>query len=152
MQLHIRLLQKTEQPPYPLLLTADPSRRLLDVYLPVSETYLAFDDDVLVGVYVLCREDADTMEIKNLAVEESRQGQGIGKLLLTDAAQRAKEAGVKILLIGTADTSVGPLKLYRSQGFETVGVRKDFFIEHYEEPIYENGVRCRDMILLAKRL
>lgn len=152
MHLRIRPLEKAEQPPYPLLLTADPSRRLLEAYLPVSETYVAFDDDALVGVYVLFREDADTMEIKNLAVEESRQGQGIGKLLLTDAARRAKEAGIKIVLIGTADTSVGPLKLYRSQGFETVGIRKDFFIEHYEEPVIENGIRCRDMVLLAKRV
>jgi hypothetical protein len=41
------------------------------------------------------------------------------------------------------------LALYQKCGFRIVGVDLDFFIRHYPEKIYENGIQCRDMIRLS---
>lgn len=31
-------------------------------------------------------------------------------------------------------------------------IDRDFFTRHYEEPIFENGLECRDMVRLDYRL
>jgi hypothetical protein len=36
--------------------------------------------------------------------------------------------------------------LYQKCGFRIVGVDFDFFRRTHPEPIYENGIECRDMI------
>ncbi|MFC0472483.1 histidine phosphatase family protein [Halalkalibacter kiskunsagensis] len=33
-----------------------------------------------------------------------------------------------------------------------IGVDMDFFIKHYPEEIFENGIQCRDMIRLSQDL
>ena len=37
-------------------------------------------------------------------------------------------------------------------GFVVSHVVKDFFVEHYPEPIWDNGMRCADMIYLKRPL
>jgi ribosomal protein S18 acetylase RimI-like enzyme len=71
---------------------------------------------------------------------------------LQHATATAKAAGYKSLLIGTADTATQQLKLYQKEGFERYKVLKDFFIDNYPIPIYENDVQLKDMILLKKML
>jgi len=42
--------------------------------------------------------------------------------------------------------------LYKKEGFEVFGVRKNYFVDNYPEPIYENGTQLKDMIMLKKEL
>ncbi|WP_273215173.1 GNAT family N-acetyltransferase [Runella zeae] len=150
--LKIRQLSTEEEIPYHLLLLADPSQKLIDDYLLSGEVYVASLEEAIVGAYVLTPLNDDEIEIKNIAVETEYQNKGLGSILLDDATLKAKEKSFKILIIGTADSSLGQLYLYQKQGFEISGIKKDFFIENYEEPIYENGVLCRHMIVLTKHL
>jgi aminoglycoside 6'-N-acetyltransferase I len=58
----------------------------------------------------------------------------------------------KIIKIATANSSIAPLHLYLSQGFLLKEIIPDFFIENYEKPIFENGVQCRDLMVLEKNI
>ena len=89
------------------------------------------------------------MEIINIAVDERIHGRGIGKKLIGDAIQTAKVLGCKSLEVGTGNSSIGQLAFYQKCGFRIDGVIKDFFVDHYEEEIFENGIQCRDMIRLS---
>nr|WP_295866857.1 GNAT family N-acetyltransferase [uncultured Chitinophaga sp.] len=148
----IQLLERHDALPYDLLLLADPSREMIDTYISDSRVYLALIGDVRVGVYVLTPLSDKKAEVKNIAVHESWQGRGLGKQLLTDAAIKARELGFEILVIGTGNSSVAQLYLYQRSGFEITAIRKDFFVQRYPEPIYENGIPCKHMIMLEKRL
>jgi len=152
LELNIRLIGNDEAIPYDLLLSADPSAQALMAYLPYSSIYLAYLQNELVAQYVLYPIDAHELEIKNIAVDEVYQGKGLGKLLLQDATQRAIDAGYKILSIGTSNASIGQLYLYQQQGFELSGIKMNFFIDNYTEPIFENGIQCKHMIILTKVL
>lgn len=90
-----------------------------------------------------------TMEIMNVAVYEKQQGQGIGKQIIFHAIETAKQHNMHTLKIGTGNSSVGQLALYQKCGFRIVGIEQNYFIKHYDEPIAENGIQCRDMIRLA---
>jgi ribosomal protein S18 acetylase RimI-like enzyme len=148
----IRPLGKNERIPYELLLDADPSMDAISKYLPSSDIYVALLEGSVIATFVLHPLDADTMEIKNIAVEEQLQNKGIGKLLLNKATQIAIDKGAKSIVIGTSNASVAQLYLYQANGFEITGIKHNFFPENYPEPIFENGIQCKHMLMLTKRV
>ncbi|KKB33553.1 GNAT family N-acetyltransferase [Bacillus thermotolerans] len=150
--MNIRLLNKGENPPMDLLLLADPSRNMVEEYVKRGECYTAESDNQVIGVYVLLPTRPETVELVNVAVAEHYQGRGIGKQLVIHAVQTAKEKGYRTIEVGTGNSSIGQLALYQKCGFRITGVDIDFFIRHYQEEIFENGIQCRDMIRLSQDL
>ena len=148
----IHRLKKGEEPPYDLLLLADPSKEMVDSYLHEGECYIAKMGAETIGVYVLVPLNKDTIELKNIAVKENWQGKGIGKQLVMDAIQSARNKGYETIEVGTGNSSIGQLALYQKCGFRITGIDFDFFTRNYPEEIYENGIRCSDMLRLTKKL
>lgn len=150
--MNIRLLTAGEKPPMELLLLADPSCSLVETYIDKGKCFVAEENHQVIGVYVLISRSAETVEIINLAVSEEHQGKGIGRALLMDAIQTAKGLRYKRIEIGTGNSSIGQLALYQKCGFRMTSIDKDFFLKHYHEDIYENGIRCIDMVRLSLEL
>ncbi|MDN4525914.1 GNAT family N-acetyltransferase [Fictibacillus fluitans] len=148
----IRKLNRNEKVPMALLLLADPSREIVEAYVNRGECYVVESEEQLIGVYVLLPTRPETVELVNMAVAESQQGRGFGKQLVIHAISTAKLEGYKTIEIGTGNSSITQLALYQKCGFRMVGVDRDFFIRHYTEEIFENGIQCRDMIRLAQDL
>jgi ribosomal protein S18 acetylase RimI-like enzyme len=94
----------------------------------------------------------ETVELVNIAVSENEQGKGIGKQLVMDAIQISKMRGYKTIEVGTGNSSIGQLALYQKCGFRITSVDPDFFIRHYEDKIFENGIWCKDMIRMSQDL
>lgn len=138
--------------PYHLLLIADPARELVDAYLKESTTVVASLVGAIIGVVVLFPLTSDMLEIKNIAVQPEWAGRGIGTALLETAFQYAKARNHKSIRVGTANSSLGPLRLYQKLGFQVTGIKHGFFTDNYAEPIYEDGIQAIDMILLEKAL
>lgn len=138
--------------PKSLLLLADPSERQIDAYVQRGFTYIAKQEERIIGVYVLLETRPKTMEIMNIAVVEHMQEKGIGKGLLLHAIEKAKEYNMYKLEVGTGNSSISQLALYQKCGFRIFSIDFDYFSKHYEEEIIENGIVCRDMIRLAMEL
>ena|ERR1035437_2724006 len=150
--LTIKQLKNKNELPWELLLLADPSKKTIERYIYESDVYIALINNEVIGVYVLTIISEGIIELKNIAVDKNHQGQGIGKRLVLDAIQRARNKEVKRIEVGTGNSSLSQLALYQKCGFRIVGVKKDFFIENYPEEIIENGIQCLDMIRLAMDL
>lgn len=148
----IQKLNKNTQPPMDLLLSADPSATLVKEYLEKGDCYVAEIKEEIIGVYILLPIKSQIVELINIAIREDYQNQGIGQELIQDAIGRAKDAGYKIIEIGTGNSSIYQLAFYQKCGFELDRIDKNFFIRNYEQPIYENGIQCKDMIRLKKEL
>ncbi|MBW8349221.1 GNAT family N-acetyltransferase [Bacillus sp. IITD106] len=148
----IRALNINEEPPISLLLLADPSQELISDYIKRGECFVAEDNHKKIGVFVLLPTRPSTIELVNIAVAENYQGKGIGKQLVMDAMNRAKIKGYKTMEVGTANSSINQLALYQKCGFRISGIDKDFFIRHYDEAIFENGIQAIDMIRLSRDL
>jgi ribosomal protein S18 acetylase RimI-like enzyme len=144
----IRKLYKDEVPPLDLLLLADPSEEMIMGYLQRGTCYVAEYENSIVGVFVLLPTRPGTIELVNVAVLKRHQGKGFGKKLVMFAIEKARESGYQSIEIGTGNSSIGQLALYQKCGFRIIGIDPDFFITHYSEEIYENGIQCRDMIRL----
>ncbi len=149
MEIKIRPQNSNEETPFDLLLLADPSKEIVKEYLGRGQCLVALINEEIIGVMVLIRTRPETIEIVNIAVQEDYQGMGIGKQLIGYSIVKAREEKVKTIEIGTGNSSVNQLMLYQRCGFRITGVDRDFFVRHYEEEIYENGIQCRDMIRLS---
>lgn len=152
MELEIRKITQADEFPYDLLLLADPSREIVEEYVKRGDCYGAYLNDEVIGEYVLIRTRPETVEIVNVAVREDYQGRGIGKKLVLHAIESAQRENMKTVEIGTGNSGVQQLALYQKCGFRIVGVDPDFFVRHYDEEIYENGIQCRDMVRLRLEL
>jgi ribosomal protein S18 acetylase RimI-like enzyme len=145
-------LEKVDQTAYELLLLADPSKDLVDEYLSQSDTFIAKQNEETLGIVVLFPLTGETVEIKNIAVRPELQGRGIGSYLIQNVIKVAEIKEYKNAVIGTANSSIGQLYLYQKHGFEITEIRKNFFIDNYPEPIYENGLQAKHMLILTRRL
>ena len=152
MDLFIELLTDKQKIPFNLLELADPSRTQIKSYLKTGSCYVAKNESKIIGVIVLNKINSNTIEIKNIAVTESEQGKGIGKLLLKFAEKISQELKYQKMIIGTGNSSIGQLALYQKSGFEIDKIEHDFFLINYNEPIIENGIQCKHMIILKKIL
>ncbi|TCS93609.1 GNAT family N-acetyltransferase [Hazenella coriacea] len=151
-ELQIRRLKENEIPPKSLLMLADPSPIMINSYLHRGICFVAEKERETVGCYVLLETRPQTVELVNIAVSEVDQGRGMGKKLVLHAIETARSMGCRTIEIGTGNSSLAPLALYQKCGFRIVGVEPDFFVHHYDEEIMENGIPCRDLIRLAKKL
>jgi ribosomal protein S18 acetylase RimI-like enzyme len=138
--------------PYKLLLLADETTEAIDQYIFNSDIYLLYDGTENIAVMALYRNSDTELEIKNIAVIESYRSKGIGSILISKAKEIARENHYKTLSVGTSDTGFQQIRFYEKNGFMKTGIRKDFFIENYPSPIYENGLQMRDMVLLTHHL
>ena len=148
----IRKLQKNEEPPFDLLLLADETLEAINKYINDSELYIMENNENIIAVYVLQDLGKGIVEIKNIAVDENLQGNGIGKILLFDAIKKAQEKKYNQIIIGTANGGIKQLYLYQKVGFEIFDIKKNFILDNYPEPIYENGILLKHMIMLKKDL
>lgn len=150
--LHIEPLAVDQDIPYDLLELADPSRQQIEAYLKTGTCHVGKIASAIVGLVLLDRIAPAVMEIKNIAVSAAEQGRGFGKLLLRYSEAVSRASGCQRLVIGTGNSSIGQLALYQKEGFEIVSIERNFFLDNYPEPIFENGIPCKHKIVLEKCL
>lgn len=136
-----------EQAPLALLLEADPSEINVKKYLENSICYVAELSGKVVGVCVLNSLKDKKIELYNIAVDPGLQAKGIGTTLLNHVIEMSKQLGVKRIELGTG-TFGYQLAFYQRAGFRVDSIEKDFFILHYEEPIFEHGIQHKDRLRL----
>lgn len=149
---YIRALQPNEPHPVPLLLLADPEIEVVNSYKDRSLCFVMEREEQIIGVYALLPTRPQTIELVNIAVAAEEQGKGYGRQLALHAIVTAASLGYKMIEVGTGNSSMKQLSLYQKCGFRIVGVDLNFFTRHYAEPIYEDGIQCRDMIRLEMEL
>lgn len=146
----IHAITNTNEYPWELLVLADPEREIIESYLFSSDVFVYQEEKVL-GVVVIQKQETSQYEVMNLAVAEDSQGRGIGRLLLTYAINQLASLRKPLkIIIKTGDISGPALNLYQSMGFTVKEVIENYFSERYSEPIYEDGQLLKNQIILEK--
>jgi ribosomal protein S18 acetylase RimI-like enzyme len=137
--------------PQKLLLEADPSIERINQYLDDSLCYVALIQKEIVGVCVLKPIEKNRIELFNIAVLPENQKSGIGSQLLQLVLDSLREKNFELVELGTG-TFGYQLTFYQRFGFRVDSIRKDHFINNYDEPIFENGIQLKDMLRLKLKL
>ncbi len=132
-----------------LLLLADEHVNMIEKYLYRGEMFALYDDDVK-AVCVVTKEEDGVYELKNIAVLPQCQRQGYGQRLIAFVCEQYKDFG-ETLYVGTGCTPA-ILDFYHRCGFAPSHTVKNFFVDNYDHPMYEDGRQLVDMIYLKKDL
>lgn len=132
-----------------LLLLGDEDEKMIDKYLERGEMYI-LDDNGIKAECVVTDEGNKILEIKNIAVSPKFQKQGYGKKLIEFITEKYSE-NFSVIQTGTGDSPL-TIPFYEKCGFKKSHIVKNFFIDNYKNPIYEEGVQLIDMIYLQKNL
>ena len=121
----------------PLLLSADEQENMIDKYIDRGTMYV-LDDNGIKCECIVTDEGNGVLEIKNIATEP-------------EYIEMKYKGRYSILQVGTGDSPL-TIPFYEKCGFVCHHSIKNFFIDNYERPIYECGVRLVNMIYLQKRI
>ena len=132
-----------------LLFLADEQEDMIEKYLDKGTMYV-LEDDGIKGECVVTDEGNGVLEIKNIATSPEFQGKGYGRLLIDFIAD--KYAGIYTTLqVGTGDSPL-TIPFYEKCGFKRHHLIKNFFLDNYDHPIFEEGVQLIDMVYLRKNI
>ena len=129
-----------------LLLLADEQENMIDKYLEKGEMFV-LEDNGIKAECVVTKENEGIYELKNIAVLPAYQRKGYGKRLIDFLFARYSDC--KVLYAGTGDCP-STLSFYHQCGFTESHRVENFFIENYDHPIVEDGIRLVDMVYLKK--
>ncbi len=132
-----------------LLLLADEQEDMIDRYIDRGIMYVLIDDGVKAEC-VITDEGNGIIEIKNIATEPAYQGMGYGKALVEFVVQKYR-GKYSVLQVGTGDSPL-TIPFYERCGFVRSHIVSNFFIEHYDHPIYECGKQLTDMVYLQRQI
>lgn len=99
---------------------------------------------VFIPVFELFEQVIGNWLIDSLAVFPNVQKTGIGKMLLDDSLNKAKELGSTQASLVTEDSNQNAISLYESRGFKTIDTRK--YIE------FDGPSATNEWLLMTKQL
>jgi GNAT superfamily N-acetyltransferase len=143
----IKIIKDNKKDFIDLLLLADEQESMIDKYLERGDMFALYHGD-LKSICVVTQEDDGIFELKNLATYHKYQGQGYGTSLINYIFKHYM-GRCKTMLVGTGD-SPGIIRFYENCGFVLSHRIKDFFIDNYDQPMFEDGVQLFDMVYLKK--
>ena len=84
-----------------------------------------------IGIFVVC----ESCYISNIAVFPEYRGKGIGSSLIECACSVARENGAGSLSLEVRPSNEGAVRLYMKNGFEEVGLRRNFYRKPQEDAL-----------------
>ena len=147
--MEIRKIETDKKQYLDLLLLADEQEDMIDRYLERGAMYVLEDGGVKAQC-VVTDEGDNVLELKSIAVEPNWQDRGYGKAMVDFLVQTYKEQ-YRVLQVGTGD-SPSTIPFYEACGFRRHHLVKNFFTDHYDHPIYEDGVQLVDMVYLQREM
>ena len=83
----------------------------------------AFEEDKMLGCCLLTKVDAKAVRLRQMAVQNSVQGKGIGATMMNYAENVARDSGYKKMVMHARKTAIG---FYEKLGYKLTG---DEFVE-----------------------
>ncbi|WP_434794375.1 putative N-acetyltransferase YvbK [Terrisporobacter petrolearius] len=126
-----------------LLLLADEQENMINKYLEKGDMFLLVDEGVKAQC-IVTNEGSGVYELKNIATIPKFQNKGYGKMLI-NYINYYKDCN--IMYVGTGDSTL-TIPFYKKCGFKESHRVKNFFLDNYDHPIFENGKQLIDMVYL----
>ncbi|NLV58983.1 MAG: GNAT family N-acetyltransferase [Clostridiales bacterium] len=145
----VKIVEENKDDFMELLLLADEQEDMVRRYLDRGTLFALYDGE-LVSICVVTEEGEGEYEIQNLATREEYQRKGYGRALIHHVLEHYKGPG-RIMWVGTGDSPM-TVPFYESCGFVYSHRLANYIVEHYDHPIFENGVQLTDKVYFKKAL
>lgn len=111
----------------------------------LSNGYVCRVDEADGGIrgYAILMPTVDEAELLNIGVAQAAQRKGLGRAMLVEMLEVARERSMKRVFLEVRPSNVAAIALYRSAGFSEVGVRQGY---------YRNADGSEDALVMACEL
>ena len=133
-----------------LLLLADPQEDMIEKYLDEGEMFVLYDQGEAKTAAVVTILKNRKCELKNIATIPEAQRKGYGRYMIHFLCEHYSSQ-CELMYVGTGNCR-STLGFYEACGFVNSHIVANFFVDHYDKPIIEDGVQLTDMVYLKKRL
>ena len=147
--MEIKIIESNKKNFLDLLLLADEQENMIDKYLTRGKLFALYDNG-LKSICVVTDEGNGNYEIQNLATYEQFQGKGYGKHIVKYVCEYYKSQGAT-MLVGTGDVP-WIVSFYERCGFVYSHRLKDYFLEHYDSPIFDGDIQLKDKVYFRMNL
>ena len=132
-----------------ILLDADPSRTQIEKYLNSGELFVLTYKNELACIAIVQKVNDEICELKNLVTVEKFRNQGLAKKMIKYLFDNYKTT-FKKMIVGTSENNI---PFYVKQGFDKYEKTiKNFFIDNYDEEIWDGDLHCIDMYYYSNNL
>jgi ribosomal protein S18 acetylase RimI-like enzyme len=146
--MEIRIVSENKKDFLYLLLLADESEKMIDIYLDRGTLFALYDGD-LKSICVVTDEGNRNYEIQSLATYEKYKGQGYGCKIVDYVCNYYADKGL-FMYVGTGDTPL-TVSFYENRGFVFSHRLENYILDNYG-PIFEDGIQLIDKVYLKKAL
>jgi [ribosomal protein S18]-alanine N-acetyltransferase len=89
-------------------------------------------DSEAVG-FLLAWWAADEVHLLQLATHPKARRKGVARRLLTELIEESRARGSRLMILEVRASNVAAINLYRSLGFEVMGVRRHYYADNGED-------------------
>jgi GNAT superfamily N-acetyltransferase len=122
---------------------------MIDKYLDKGTLFALFDGG-LKSICVVTDEGGGNFEIQNLATYEQYQRRGYGRRLINYVCDFYRGKG-ETMYVGTGDVPHS-VSFYERSGFSFSHRIENYILDHYINPIFEDGIQLKDKVYLKRGL
>lgn len=146
-KVEIRKIENNKNEYMELLLEADPDKDIVNKYLEKGDLYIGEQDGIVVCVCVVVKYDNETCELKNIATLPAARGNGYAGKMIKYVFEIYQKS-YKRMIVGTTENMI---PFYVLNGFKKYHhTVKNFFVDNYEEEIWDGDLHCIDMYYYSK--
>jgi len=120
--------------PIDLLRMAEPSIDELNSYMDTAISFIAELNGAIIGVCLMTQVTQETIELKNVSVYPDFRAVGVGRSLISYAADMAREAGCMEIIAGVDNTNVDGFIFLQKLGFNLDSIEKGYYT-HYGKAV-----------------
>ena len=130
-----------------LLLEADPDESIVKEYINKGDMFVYFENNKHVCIAIVIKIDEDVIELKNIATAPDSRGKGYAGKIIKYLFENYRDT-YKRMIVGTTENMI---PFYVLKGFtKYYKTIKNFFVDNYEEEIWDGDLHCIDMYYYSK--
>ena len=111
-----------------------------EISLPISNFYAVLFAGALIGYGGFWRVE-DEAHLINLAVHPKYRSKGCGRKILEFLTRTMAGQGLKRILLEVSKNNAKAIELYKSCGFETVGLREKYYNNNEDAVLMEKKIK-----------
>jgi len=116
--------------PIDLLRMAEPSIDELNSYIETAVSFIAELNGSIIGVCLMTQVTPETIELKNVSVFPEFRAAGVGRSLISYAADMARDAGCMEIIAGVDNSNAAGFIFLQKLGFELESIEKGYYSQH----------------------
>ncbi len=97
--------------------------------------YLVVEENDKILAYCGLWGVAEEGQICNVAVKEEERGRGLATMMLSELLKQGSEMGIKAFTLEVRVSNASAIHVYKKLGFETAGVRKNYYTKPNEDAL-----------------